>query len=385
MQKQSKQTPRTKKKGKKSRAKRQKMVPWLSTLLDPFTYGSVHIPDEKTSASGLVTSKFNLRTAPRSIASDSSGVTHSMCFVIPPYLGAGIFKCDEQTVGSGILSDLASPTTYNQRERWVNQSAIVPDIAKHRLVALGVRVIYEGTDLNRSARIVAGCVPSTEEAFGVESESTVTASVLSPLYNTAFPNLTNVVNGMQNTSEARAGEVFSCHWVPNGVPFYQQIASADSSNLTTLTSGNQRTPNTLFNSGVGMAGVEAGQNNLVILIENDTTSAASRFGNTYSLEFIAHWEVVPGNPVSVGYQLTPSDMDLQALQAALNMIGRLPSGSNTSVANYTFGTPGASTESFNFSSFRDYLPSLNTVRTAAELARYVLLPSQTVRQRQIGY
>jgi hypothetical protein len=349
-------TPKTKNRPRRSKMSR--ASPWLRSLLDPFTYGAVHIPDERTVSSGLVTSKLNLRASATAISGTST--THNFAMIIPPHINAGIFQADETVAANGLLQDVTTlGTAYNRRTLWPNAGAAVPGTAKHRLVSLGVRVIYEGTELNRSARIMAGCMPSVAEGFSINSTGTI-ISPSSTILNTATPNITNYANGMINVVETRSDGVLDAHWVPNGIPFYQLASANPAGLLTNTATGSNLIPNSFFNCAPGSGGVEAGQNVFVVFIEADTVSAAAGNGNVYSFEFIAHWEVIPHDPTAVAYQITPSPYVVSELSSALNSIGNLPSGQvRASHSNTVLPT----------SDYLSYLPSLDTMRQAYGIAK----------------
>lgn len=82
----------------------------------------------------------------------------------------------------------------------------------------------------------------------------------------------------------------------------------------------------MFNAPQGGWGTESGQNVMVFWIEGDTTSAAQALGNNYAYEIIWNWEIIPTNPQSVAYSLTPSTCNLPALQTALNLARRVGLG-----------------------------------------------------------
>jgi len=190
-----------------------------------------------------------------------------------------------------------------------------------RLVSLGLRVIYEGTELNRAGKIFLGTAGITS---GGTSVSTVNAGVyaiepLSVLTGNVRPEQTLLKSVLNNTITARISDgLFEANWIPAGVPSYQVAPSnlAFSEPFATP-SASTNVASCFYNTATGGAGNESGQNTLVLIIEGDITASAT-VGNTYAIEAITHWEVIPVNPLAVSYDLTPSFSDFSALSRAMN-------------------------------------------------------------------
>lgn len=293
---------------------------WSAVLRSPFTTTSCHIPDDQTMDAGVVSSKYFINFSPNTINGSSSS-THNSGLVLLPHPTFALYTLYETAAGSGILSDLnASGTAYNGTSGGVpNLAAISPNGARIRCSGMGVRVTYEGTELNRSGRYFAGLCPIQ----GAAQTTTTTGTVLSPLsticqsYNSSLQNMKQC---MVNMSSARVADgTFEYNWFPNGVPTFQATSSSGAGyNPYSTPAGVSPVINSAFNSPYGTAGVQSGQNALVFFVENDTTSVLQSYGNTFSVEMIWHWEVIPVSPYSVAFDLTPSKSNYSALQAALN-------------------------------------------------------------------
>jgi len=195
-----------------------------------------------------------------------------------------------------------------------------PGGCKVRLVSLGCRVTYEGTDQQRAGKITAGLVANTDAVATVATTGTL-SSAASGYFTTPVVAMTDVRNAMVEAVEARISDgIFDVHWEPNGVPSYQnfstvKVTSNAPSAGTSYVAGGSR-----FQQEKGGSGPEIGQNALVIMIENDTTISSLNIGNTYGFEMVWNWEVVPDAPPSIIYSLTPSYCQLSWLQDAINTI-----------------------------------------------------------------
>jgi hypothetical protein len=70
----------------------------------------------------------------------------------------------------------------------------------------------------------------------------------------------------------------------------------------------------------------------MILISGDVSSAAGSTGNTYDVEVVTHWEIIPANITAVTFDIAPSLSDPMALSAAMNACSRAPSNITPIVA-----------------------------------------------------
>jgi len=91
-------------------------------------------------------------------------------------------------------------------------------------------------------------------------------------------------------------------WYPSGTPKY---VSPIYSSVATTSLGQFATSNIPM---------------MLVMIEGDTTSAASIAGNTWDIDFIAHFEIRPESLLSCAIPPTPSVYDPVALAQALNWL-----------------------------------------------------------------
>lgn len=293
---------------------------WSSLLRDPFHRDPCHIPDDATMDSGVVTSRQLYQLTPFLITGTANN--HNGGFVLMPHPVFFLYSLYETSAGSLTLSDLnAAGTSYNGTQGAVSNAAgIMPSglSGRVRMTAMGIRVTYEGTELNRAGRFFAGLCPVQFAASGVASTGTA-LSALSTICGSSSSTIASMKQCMTNMVSARVADgTFEAHWFPNGVPTYQSWASASTGWLPlTTTAGAAVTPSAL-NAPPGLGGVQGGQNALVFFVENDYVASAAAFGNTYTVELVVHWEVIPSSPWSVPYSLSPSQFSSQQLQAALN-------------------------------------------------------------------
>jgi hypothetical protein len=291
---------------------------WLQTLQSPFVHPSVHIPDDRTAVSGLVSSRETFAFAPTT-ASGIAQTTHTSGIVFWPYPAVYRTTFVEQTGSAyGTLATGSAVGNANVP----NISSMLPGAGGNvRLVSMGLRVIYEGTELNRAGKIFVGTAGITTAAI---ASSTINTGVyvlepLSVLTGSVQPTQTVLKSVLNNTVTARISDgLFEANWIPGGVPSYQVSQSVYASlEPSSATTAGAVLSSSLWNCPSGGAGNESGQNALVLIIEGDIT-ASSAVGNTYAIEVISHWEVIPVNPLAVAYDLTPSLSDFTALSRAMN-------------------------------------------------------------------
>lgn len=289
---------------------------WSRVVKDPFAAKTVGIPDDRTHASGKVVSRaygtFNLPSL-----AGTSYVHHGGISVYPdPNLSATIWN--EQTAGTASFTDLNSlGSSVAGSISAPNVATFLPSNGRCRCVGIGIRIVYEGTEFNRSSKIYGGLAPILGQAQTAAGASAPYA--LSP-GSTLFGGTTwtNAVvkQVMQQTSSGRTSDsVFEAHWIPSGVPNYQSL---NPSRIVTGSGPGLSVTPSYFNAPSGGNGFESGQNALVVMIEGDSTAGASAYGNTYTYDIIWHWEVIPQQPYGVPYELTPSPSDPIALARDLN-------------------------------------------------------------------
>lgn len=367
---------------KPTRARTRKTMPkpgWLECLASPFSHRSIQIPDDATTASGVITSKFYTRIAPAAIQGTST--SHNFGVMIHPFPQGGIVQLHEANAGSGNLRDLnLAGTTLISRTNWPNVASIANGGYNARLVSLGVRMTYEGTELNRSGRIFGGTIPIL---YNAQSSVGTKLSAASTLINVVEQDAGLFLLNMSNRTESRTSDsTYEIHWVPSGSPTYQKM----NNDTTEMLDQDASTPGadretSYWNAPIGDGGAQMGQNALVVIVEADTTSAAQDTPNVYALECIAHWEVVPSSSYGVVYDVNPSMYNVSELARALNFIGSISSGGvsqATSVLNTTAGNR-------EFSGYSDYLTMENmqkVIGTANSFYKLFAKPNARAQPQQ---
>lgn len=291
---------------------------WVKSLIDPFTPVDAHIPDTQTTQSAILRGTNSaVYTFP---ASATAGTSHSFGLILTPYVN--LVALVETDSGNGILHDLQTGAYINQIQPQ-NLAGFGTNV-KLRVVSAAVRLLYEGTELNRSARVVAGLIPST---FAPISTNTTpnTISTLSTITGALTSTISNLRESMVKWEETRfpGSGVIEAVWSPNGVPSYQGYSQTTASNLPT-TSTSTPIIESFFYASPGQNGCQIGQNNLVILVEGDTTAASQLACNNYDVEVCWNYEVIPVPAEGVAYSLSPSPSNASQVDSALNFAQSMP-------------------------------------------------------------
>jgi len=255
----------------------------------------------------------------RPTARDSTGPTHNGGFIMFPHCEAGLVPLYEELPNSGRLQAV---TTTSESERFppTNVGSYAALVAQTRTTAMGIRVTYTGTELNRSGKYYAGLLPITEYARGNFASHADPLSVagLNPVSEFNY-DIGAIKNQLIHLTEGRIGsDAFHAVWRPAQSMRYS-YAQGNQSVPTTVADANTRSPS-IFSTDSGGRGVERGQYALVVLIIGDTTSTASNSGNVYSVQFVQHNEVIPDNSIAVTYEVEPSRYDVNALMHTVNLM-----------------------------------------------------------------
>lgn len=307
-------------------------------LITPFNSPPCHIPDPDVSPSGTISSHYTQTTAYAAAAGTST--THSFGFILAPYAQNSLALLLETSAGNSTLSDINPAGTAR------NGGTSAPNITsfgligfRHRLTGAGIRIIYEGTELNRSGRIFGGNLPIAFAASGVASTGTQ-LSALSTLVDAPTATTSALRQAMSDVFEIRnpSEKVTEFYWKPSAVPHYQPFGN----NTVSTTTAGAAVPVSSFSAPTGSQGAEAGQNALVVVVDGDTTPSATIITNTYTVEVVWHWEIVPDNLQAVAYDVSPSHSHAAALDMAFNAMAVAPVGRALSgaAANYRTGTLG---------------------------------------------
>jgi len=297
---------------------------WAQSLRDPFHAPPAHIPDFETNTSGTITSRMYFQHAPNAYSSTSA--SHNSGIVVFPNPRAHVVELEETVAGNAILSDLSSTgnAIYAAHDA-VNLSGF-GDACKLRMTACGVKITYAGTELNRSGEYISGNAQIEYPATGATgcSQLSPVSTLMGPNSSASWTSLT-FRSTLKDYEESRINDATKeFFWLPNGVPGYFRSGS----NVANLGPGNTTNGaavlNSMFASTSGGGGPSYGENALVILISGDTTTSGPT-GNTYDVEVITHWEVIPTNLYAVVYDVTPSLSNPAELSAAMNACSRSPS------------------------------------------------------------
>ncbi len=300
-------------------------------MLKPFQNTPTHIPDDQTMESGLVSSRKYISWAPLALSGNTT--VHCGGLIMAPHPQYALASLLETSSESKSFTDVSSNSgTAGWYDPFAgvnpvgimnvsNILALCPSFtaARVRCVGMGIRVTYEGSELNRAGRYFAGLCPVSNATSGYGSG--IAGSLLSTVCASPAP-IASLKGCMTNLASSRVADgTFEYCWQPNGAPTYQAVNNLGSTSglpATTVASGST-IAQSAFNSAPGSAGIQAGQNVLVFWVEGDTVSAAQSFGNIYSIEMVYHWEIIPNALLSVAYQLSASRYVPSELAAALNL------------------------------------------------------------------
>jgi len=300
---------------------------YFRCIADPFNSYPAHIPDPDVSPTGLVTTRYHYRNTVTANAGTST--SHSLGWVMFPYPINAFNTLTETSAGNGILTDLGNATgtlAYGSSNA-PNLATFWSTAGKIRCVGMSLRVFYEGTELNRSGRIVGGLLPIVGQGNGVTSTGTV-ISLLSCLTGSGATSVTStylrdsITEGME--VRVPSEKVVEYVWKPSRVPAFQRYNNNNQPNRTA--SGATVIDPCVFSAAPGGNGAEQEQNALVVFVENDTVSAASANSNIYAVDCIWHWEVAPDEVVAVSYGVSPSPARSNELDAVMNALSVIPVG-----------------------------------------------------------
>jgi hypothetical protein len=294
---------------------------FLLSLIAPFDSPPAHVPDSEVTRSGLGTSIFNTAFVP--FANAGAGTVHAGGFLCNPFPGGALSFFNETTVGSGIFTDLnVLGTAYANASDIPNNVAMGSAAGTHiRCVGIGVRISYEGTELNRSGNFHVGLASSNQPAQTIPATGTK-ASEMWPLFGGNFPTEGNIRNSLVEGVDVRVPSEGTLEfiWKPSVLPSYQS-----GSYVSGGIPGSIVDPS-VWHAPHGGAGVQAGQHVLVVFLTGDTTSAASIAGGLYNLQVVYHWEVCPSDwsVTTLNQEASPSNS--RELDMVLNNLERIPIG-----------------------------------------------------------
>lgn len=293
---------------------------WLASLSDPFDRPACHIPDDNTSECGAV--KGHVRIEYNFPAATGASTTHSGGLILFPNSEVGAIALREDVAGSGLLWAVRDGS--NATTNWQVQNLVSYGVTscQSRVTAMGLRITYTGTELNRAGKYYAGLLPITQFATGN------VANVADPLSVAGVPvqagaagysrcyTISNIKNRLIHLSEGRITDgTFHSVWRPAQDPVYVQN-SLNPSTVMTLASGT--TGPSMYATNGGLRGAQTGQYALVLLAVGDSISSDAIQGNTYSIQMTQHSEVIPDNVTGVTYAVEPSPYDVSAMMSTIN-------------------------------------------------------------------
>jgi len=336
----SKRRPKAQRPPKRGgRTSDQNLIPsWALSASEPFTFDPTHIPDSCTTSSGLCPSYQDYRG---SVYNNDGGdtTTHNFGFVIPPYPYYTTFSGNS----AGLLSDLAgngvgfnSPwntlTATSTPSSIPNISAVLGTTnvnekrSRIRCTGIAVRVTYEGTELNRSGKLIAALVPVTGEGSTIATTGTslsLLGAVLGTGLNDVLQDPSRIKQQASSYSEQRIGnDPMVYRWFPGGTPTYQLAAAAPENYSVTAATTNAPLTS-VWRQPDGGVGTQGGQNVLVVAIIGDQTAISQAGSNPYSVSIKWMWEVIPDDPYTVGYSLSCSPANGIVLDECLNIFQNL--------------------------------------------------------------
>jgi hypothetical protein len=360
--------PKVARKRKASKMKMPMDPSWY--FKNPFDICGAKWPDALTSQSCTMTSRDRFILIP-AIAVGTS-ITHNSGLIIYPNPDLGSFIISQLTVAPTLTDLNAAGTAFIQERQPPNRNTLAGSNGLIRCTGLGLRVTYEGTELQRAGKYGAGIIKCDQTPNVIAG----TGTLLDPMstFTQGFANFvtpSDLLENATNVSNARVEDgVFEAHWRPSKIPQYMALNS-ESASLSAV-AGVNPPPNvsTPLNQIIGLSGQEAGQSALLFVIEGDTTPVASATGNPYSIDIIWHWEYIPNNPYTTIVDIGPSPYDPLLLARIINNLELGPTARYLSVAsNDTFPVPG---DSEYFLSTEDAYGGLRRgLQTAARVVRGV--------------
>jgi len=181
-------------------------------------------------------------------------------------------------------------------------------VYSYRPTAMGVRVVYLGTELNRAGQVSAGLVQSSSAHAASAVTNGVSGNPINIAYGFTYNTLPNlglreVQARFKRSALVRAADgAHEFHWIPMGTPKFQPIENSSDP-----------------------VHVDEAVPSLIIAILGDHTEAPSLTGNTWQVEVRIHWEVIPGSSRVLVSTPTPSACDFSALQTSINGFALLSS------------------------------------------------------------
>lgn len=316
----SKKQKKQSKKIKKSKAGRSISPKWLDSIMDPWKHEPTGVPDQETQSTLKCVSRYT--SLYQTVDTNGTpGVNHGLQIGIGPYASrvisgtGGVANCDaisyrgyDPAIGyTGNVTVVRLPNEDTVFPQTTMGTANTSAQFQYRVTAMAARLSYDGTELQRSGRVMAGLV----EPLSKGTNDTIASSPCNP-HNACFGyNVGTLPN--QSTSDFRGrlrriatlrnpdGSI-EVRWIPSGVPSYAPVPY----------------------NGNGLAHYYDMSGPCIFFgIAGDQTASAGAVGNTWMLDVIVHWEILPMSLYSHVIAPTPSPYDPTALAVCLNAFQRL--------------------------------------------------------------
>jgi len=285
--------------------------PWARSVMEPFSAPPASIPDPMSAPSMKAKSLSSLSFQTYDASTTPTNVHGALVMVQPaPFSGVitarmGWNSTTDKFVSIGpnletVVPNYSSvfPTSGTGTE------AVTGDDYRYRCTAMGVRLTYTGSELNRGGQVVIGLMepdlsPGTNDAWFMSFGG-------SGLTLSGLLDRTTVLRRMSRYKVFREWDsTLEFESIPSGCPIYQPLsinsgATAPSPQLLSTTN-----PMPL----------------LCIMILGDSTSVASSVGNAFDLEVVRHWEILSPSDLVTSIPMTPSPYDARQLEYCLNVFG----------------------------------------------------------------
>jgi len=301
---------------------------WVYSVAAPWERQSAHVPDSAVAPSGVCTSHVQFTGAINSVNASN---THQFGLVLPAYPAYtflqdfGTYLSDVDTTGVNFITPFSTSTQAGPLQPPNVASVLGTTVAngnrsRIRCTGIGVTIVYQGSELNRSGKFSVGTVPMNSYGNVLASTGTKVSAAAAALSNgansVAFTPADLRTQSTKYFEQRNSDQPLSVRWIPQGAPTYQLCGPLG---YYVQGAGSDPTAPTLWCNDAGGPGVQSGQSALVIMMTGDYTTSSATTGNVYTVDIYWNWEVIPDVVESVAYTLTPSPSSAPILDKALNI------------------------------------------------------------------
>lgn len=283
---------------------------WARSVMEPFSASPTSIPDQLSAPTMKAKSLSTLSFQTGDVAPTFSD-QHGSLILIQPRPASGVItsrlswsSATNRFTTSTNLENSVPNYTALFPSTGTTPEAVTTDDYRFRCTAMGCRLTYTGTELNRGGQVVIGLIEP--DMSGNVNDAWYLAFGTSGVALSGTLDRAAVMRRMTRYKVFREWDsTLEFESIPSGCPLYEQ--------LTFSAGANYPTPLTL--SAVNPMPL------LAIMILGDTTSTPSNFGNTFDLEVSRHWEIISPSDLVTGIPMTPSPYDAKQLEYCLNVFG----------------------------------------------------------------